>query len=168
MDEKVIHLTDGTTVSAKVNFATLYYLQKEGLGNLSSKQLEHASVTEKTELSARMIYVLLRSNGRNVTFDEALVLCPMDVSEGSEVAEVFRDFSNKLSDYAEKQKKSRCAEQYETDAPVKIDFAEYLVTAREMGMSEEEFWNSCPIFYNEQLDAYGRRKRELAKALSGR
>lgn len=107
MDEKVIHLTDGTTVSAKVNFATLYYLQKEGLGNLSSKHLEHASVTEKTELSARMIYVLLRSNGRNVTFDEALVLCPMDVSEGSEVAEVFRDFSNKLSDYAEKQKKKQ-------------------------------------------------------------
>lgn len=51
---------------------------------------------------------------------------------------------------------------------MKIDFAEYLVTAREMGMSEEEFWNSCPIFYNEQLEAYGRRKRELAKALSGR
>lgn len=105
MDEKVIHLTDGTTISVKVNFATLYYLQKEGFGDLSSKSLEHATTEEKVELSARMIYVLLRSNGRNVTFDEALVLVPMDVSEGSEVAEVFRDFSSKLSDYAEKQRK---------------------------------------------------------------
>lgn len=29
-----------------------------------------------------------------------------------------------------------------------------MVLAREMGMSEEEFWGSCPIFFNECLEKF--------------
>ena len=39
-----------------------------------------------------------------------------------------------------------------------------MIASKEMGMSEEEFWNSCPIFFNEcysefksrQVNRYGR------------
>lgn len=29
-----------------------------------------------------------------------------------------------------------------------------MVAARKMGMSEEEFWSSCPVFFNECLEKY--------------
>lgn len=29
-----------------------------------------------------------------------------------------------------------------------------MVTAKKMGMSEEEFWNSDPIFFNECLEVF--------------
>ena len=52
-------------------------------------------------------------------------------------------------------KKRGSEEEYEEFYdPIEINWAEYLVCARKMGMSEEEFWNSCPIFFNEQLDVF--------------
>ena len=35
-----------------------------------------------------------------------------------------------------------------------IDWAEYMVMARKMGMSEDEFMNSDPIFFNECLEIF--------------
>lgn len=35
--------------------------------------------------------------------------------------------------------------------------------ARKMGMSEEEFWNSCPIFFIECLQIFAKERREEAK-----
>lgn len=29
-----------------------------------------------------------------------------------------------------------------------------MVCAKEMGMSEDEFWHSCPIFFNEVFEKY--------------
>ena len=29
-----------------------------------------------------------------------------------------------------------------------------MVCAKTMGMSEDEFWNSCPIFFNECFEKY--------------
>ena len=46
-----------------------------------------------------------------------------------------------------------------------MDWATYMVCAREMGMSEEEFWNSDPIFFNECYNVYIQRKMEEVKAL---
>ena len=37
---------------------------------------------------------------------------------------------------------------------IEIDYAAYIVLARKMGMSEKEFWNSCPIFFNECLEKF--------------
>lgn len=42
-----------------------------------------------------------------------------------------------------------------------------MVAAREMGMSEAEFWNSDPIFFNECYEAYQKKKRREVMALYG-
>lgn len=107
MDERVLHLEDGTTVSAKVNFATLYYIKKEGLDVLSEK--EDPSDEDSLELAARMLYVLLRSNGRDVSFQEALVLCPIDTDE---VQAVFEDFKERLEAFKKKQDSKRAMRQF--------------------------------------------------------
>ncbi len=43
-----------------------------------------------------------------------------------------------------------------------------MTTAREMGMSETEFWNCDPIFFNECYEAYVNRQIRKAEALYGR
>ena len=102
MDERILHLTDGSTVSAKVNFGTIYYMQKVGFNRLAAKKQDQMTQNEKFDMAAKMIYVLLRSNGRNVTFDEAMVLAPLDVTEGSEFDAVFEEFKTKLENYTKK------------------------------------------------------------------
>lgn len=43
-----------------------------------------------------------------------------------------------------------------------------MVCAREMGMSEEEFWHSCPIFFNECYQVFSQRKREEMRMIYGK
>lgn len=33
-----------------------------------------------------------------------------------------------------------------------------MVAARAMGMSEDEFWNSCPFFFNDCLEKFAEMK----------
>ena len=40
-----------------------------------------------------------------------------------------------------------------------IDWPKYMVLARQMGMSEEEFWKSCPIFFLECSKEYSELER---------
>ena len=42
-----------------------------------------------------------------------------------------------------------------------------MICARKMGMSEEEFWNSCPIFFNECYQVFMERKQEEVRMLYG-
>lgn len=42
------------------------------------------------------------------------------------------------------------------------------MTAKEMGMSEEEFWNSDPIFFHKCYEKFCQRKIEELKLLYGR
>lgn len=111
MNERVLHLEDGTTIEAKVNFGTLYYMDQIRLFPLMKKidalkkANKEVSDHDSIQLAAKMIYVLLRSNGRNCDLDEALVLTPLDIDEGSEFEAVFRDFSEKI----EKLEKKRVA-----------------------------------------------------------
>jgi len=42
-----------------------------------------------------------------------------------------------------------------------------MVMARRMGMSEDEFWHSCPIFFNECLEAFNEQQRKEAEAYGG-
>lgn len=110
MDERVIHLEDGTTVEAKVNFATLYYMQKEGVVALLEKMDKKKGKKHKyedddsMELLARMLYVILLSNGRKCSFEDALVLMPLDDVEFEEVLE---DFAKKMQDFKKKQDAKR-------------------------------------------------------------
>lgn len=100
MDEKVIHLEDGTTVEAKVNFATLYYMQKFNVEKLINRYEKEKNDEDGIELMARMLHVILLSNGRICTFEEALVLMPLD---DEEFEAVLSDFSAKVEDYKKKQ-----------------------------------------------------------------
>lgn len=43
-----------------------------------------------------------------------------------------------------------------------------MISAREMGMSEKEFYNSCPIFFVQCYQEFLRRKQEGVNVLYGR
>lgn len=98
MDERVIHLEDGSTVSAKVNFGTIYYIKKFKLDKLLEK--EELTEDEELEAAAKMIHVILMSNGRTCTFEEALVLTPLD---DEEIQDVMNDFKDKLEELKKKR-----------------------------------------------------------------
>lgn len=40
-----------------------------------------------------------------------------------------------------------------------VDWAEYRICAAEMGMSEEDFFNCDPIFFNEMYEKFWERKK---------
>ena len=82
MDEKLITLTDGTKLEVKVNFLTLYMIQKNGLAKiLTGKKENELSEDENMEAAAKLIHVILRSNGLKVDEEEAMLLTPMDPKE---------------------------------------------------------------------------------------
>lgn len=84
MKSHFVNLKDGTRIDIKINFGTLYYLQKIGANELAKKiekdeeSKQEVSDDDQMEFTAKVIYAVLRSNGREVTFDEALMLMPMD------------------------------------------------------------------------------------------
>ena len=85
MNEKIVTLTDGTKLEIKVNFMTLYMIQKNGLGKFlnrkSEKELDNLSDNENMEMAAKLIHAILRSNGLKVDKEEAMMLTPMDPKE---------------------------------------------------------------------------------------
>ena len=102
----MIDLNDGTRIDIKVNFGTLYYLQKIGANNLAKKiekkekQKKNVSDNDRIEFAAKVIYALLRSNGRQVTFDEALELMPLDEEC---IESVIKTYEEKLNEIKKKQ-----------------------------------------------------------------
>lgn len=155
MDEKIITLTDGTKLEVKVNFMTLYLIQKDGLDKVINK--ETLSEDENMEAAAKLIYIILRSNGLKVDEDEALILTPMDPKV---IRELFDEFGKKVEKYKKKRpQKESATDQEEEKEEIEINWAEYMVAARMMGMSENEFFNSDPIFLMSALK-YGRRSRK--------
>jgi hypothetical protein len=110
MDEKVLHLEDGSTVEAKVNFATLYYMEKRGVDKIIKRQEKlkkkgkDLPIDEMIDLLAELLYIILLSNGRKVSFEDALVLMPFD---DYEFEQVLTDFADKLQEYEKKRKAQR-------------------------------------------------------------
>lgn len=104
MTEHFIDLTDGTRLDIKVNFGTLYYLQKtkgfHRLAKKSEKKNSKMTDSESMDMCADVIYAILRSNGRSVTFDEALALMPPDPEE---LKKVLEEFQEKYEKYAKKK-----------------------------------------------------------------
>ena len=94
-------LTNGELLAVKVNFLTLYLIKKQGIDKDSitlenrekklakienKKSREYFTLKDKIEsmqleVASKMIYVILRSNRKMVTFEEALMLCPLDTEE---------------------------------------------------------------------------------------
>ena len=103
MNEYFVDLTDGTRLEVKVNFGTLYYLVKIN----SFKQMEKVAKKkeptdeEAIEIAAQIIYAVIRSNGRAVTFDEAIRLVPMDL-EGMQ--NILDAFGEQLEEYKKKER----------------------------------------------------------------
>lgn len=104
MTEHFIDLTDGTRLAVKVNFGTIYYMQKQrGYYRLAKKaeaNPKSLNESESFEIAAYIIYALLRSNGRTVTFDEALSLMPPDAKS---IEAVMDSFQGEYDGYAKKK-----------------------------------------------------------------
>lgn len=96
-----VNLTDGSRLPVNINFGTLYYLQKSGADRMIKKIGKRKPTNnESMELAAKLIYVILRSNGKQVTFDEALQLAPMDTDE---IEALWDEFIRKLEEFKKKQ-----------------------------------------------------------------
>ena len=70
MKENFIDLTDGTRLSVRVNFGTIYYLQKQkGFYRIQKKAREKQKETrteeESFELAAYVIYAILKKQWEN-------------------------------------------------------------------------------------------------------
>ena len=104
MNEKLITLTDGTKLEVKVNFLTLYMIQKNGLGNIlnnkSEEEIKKLSDDENMEMAAKLIHVILRSNGLKVDEEEAMMLTPMNPEE---IQNLFEEFKVKVEKYKKKE-----------------------------------------------------------------
>ncbi len=100
MQGHLIDLTDGTRLEVKVNFGTIYYLQKvRGYRRIAKKVGKKKELTESESLdmAANIIYALLRSNGKKVEFDEALSLVPPDTEQIEKVLSAFQEEYEKYS-----------------------------------------------------------------------
>lgn len=110
MKERFIDLQDGTRLEVKINFGTLYYMQEIGANNLAKKidklkkQNKKVSDTDSMRIAAKIIYAVLRSNGKKVTFDEALMLMPIDTEEIKELVEAYTEEINRIKKKQEAQK----------------------------------------------------------------
>lgn len=110
-----INLTDGTRLEAKLNFGTIYHLQKcKGFYRITRKMKkaeekgvpkeEALTEAESFDMAADIIYAILRSNGKQVTFDEALALVP----PGAEEIESLLDaFQAEYDEYSKKKQAKR-------------------------------------------------------------
>ena len=98
MDKKLITLTDGTKIEVKVNFMTLYLIKKSGLDRVINKK--HLSESKNMEAAAKLIYVILRSNGMKVDKEEAMILTPMDPEE---IRTLFEEFGKRVEKYKKKE-----------------------------------------------------------------
>lgn len=104
MNERLITLNDGTKLEVKVNFLTLYMIQKSGLGKLltskSGKGKAKLTDDENIEAAAKLIHIILRSNGMKVDEEEAMLLAPMDPEE---IRILFDEFGKKVEKYKKKE-----------------------------------------------------------------
>lgn len=94
-------VTDGTVIEAKMNFGTIYYLDQIGGSKLGRRidkleKIGKATDSDKMNFAAKLIYAMVRSNGRKVTFDEALQLVPPDPTELLEVVEAYQKEVDKI------------------------------------------------------------------------
>lgn len=101
MKDYIVDLTDGTRLPVNVNFGTLYYLQKMPKFYKLAKKQEKLTDPEKMDLAAASVYAILRSNGKTVTFDEALQLVPMD---DEQIRVLLEGFSARCDEYAKKKR----------------------------------------------------------------
>lgn len=103
MEKHLVKLMDGSKVEVRVNFGTIYYMQKQkGFYKLTKKveKKQKLSESESFEMAAGIIYALLRSNGKPVTFDEALALIPPSLDE---IERILKAYDKEYQKYSKKK-----------------------------------------------------------------
>lgn len=99
---KIIELTDGTKLEVKMNFGTIYYMEQAGGSRIAERMQKlddkgkKIPTSDSMKFAAKLIYAMLRSNGKKVTFDEALALTPPDPTELLEVVEAYQEEVEKI------------------------------------------------------------------------
>ena len=110
MGGEIIELTNGERIEIKVNFGTMYYLQKCGGTNLAKKldkkqkKKKYINDNESMEMAAKIIYSILRSNGQKVNFDEALELLYPDTETIEQVLNSYNKEVERLKKKEESKK----------------------------------------------------------------
>ncbi len=120
MHESEIKLTNGELLPIKVNFLTLYLIKKnkvdvksQYLDNLNekyeklsdkesndAKKLKEKIDYEQFMVASKIVYIILRSNGQKLEFEEALQLCPADADE---IANLVNSFMEEIKNAKKKQ-----------------------------------------------------------------
>lgn len=109
MMEDEILLSNGEILQIKINFMTLYLIRKEKVDKATERlkfkekklkeiksrnSKEYRDLKEKIDdqqmdIAAQMIYVILKSNKKNITFEDALMLCPADTTQIQKLIDSF-------------------------------------------------------------------------------
>ena len=109
MDERDIRLADGSLFTVKVNFYTLYMINKTNVEALSKKlekeqskkkKDEEAILNLEMEIAKLLIYVVLRSNGKKVSEEEDMMLVPAD---STEIEKLLNEFKEKMEKIKKKE-----------------------------------------------------------------
>lgn len=99
-----IRLTNGELLDVDINFLTLKLITKLKIAKLEKQLKETVDEDEREMLSmdiaGKMIYVILRSNGKKVDEEEAMMLIPADVED---IQKLFTEFGEKLEEFKKKE-----------------------------------------------------------------
>lgn len=99
-----IRLTNGELLDVDINFLTLKLITKLKIAKLEKQLKETVDEDEREMLSmdiaGKMIYVILRSNGKKVDEEEAMMLIPADVED---IQNLFTEFGEKLEEFKKKE-----------------------------------------------------------------
>lgn len=108
MEDEIL-LSNGEILQIKINFMTLYLIRKEKVDKATERlkfkekklkeiksrnSKEYRDLKEKIDdqqmdIAAQMIYVILKSNKKNITFEDALMLCPADTTQIQKLIDSF-------------------------------------------------------------------------------
>lgn len=102
---KEIRLMDGSLMEIKVNFLTLKLMvdvKLERLNQLYEEKRKKGKDDQilQMKIASKMIYVILRSNGKKVDEEEACMLVPVDVDE---IMILFDEFVRQMEKVKKKQ-----------------------------------------------------------------
>ena len=99
-----IRMTNGELLDVDINFLTLKLITKLKIAKLEKQLKETIDEDEREMLSmdiaGKMIYVILRSNGKKVDEEEAMMLIPADVED---IQNLFTEFGEKLEEFKKKE-----------------------------------------------------------------
>ena len=120
--DRDIRLSNGELINININFYTLKLLAQSNLSILERKidklkeKLEITKSKEKKqdinneinalsyEMIGKIIYIILRSNGKKVDEEEAMIMIPGDVDE---IENIFNEFFKKMEEFKKKEESKR-------------------------------------------------------------